>query len=225
MVVEMRNRAVSPERFQAKDALAMRFVILLACGAMAACTTGNVSVPTQTVLYQAPAPSASSSGGGDFVSTIEGALAADGTTAATGLQTTAVAGVGPAPTPTPLDADTLNLTLYTIEQQKIDARIAQQELDAARSQLVVVQPTSVPQGVAGVNIALYANQTTNAVGERVYGRSGVGFASGCRGYRTADDAQRAFLAAGGPASDPRGLDPDGDGFACDWDPTPYRELL
>jgi hypothetical protein len=223
MVVELRNRGANPDRFQAKDALGMRLMILLACGAMAACTTADVTVPTETVLYQAPAPSASSSGGGDFVSTIEGALAADGTTAATGLQTAGVA--GPAPTATPLDADTLNLTLYTIEQQKIDARIAQQELDAARSQLVVVQPTSVPQGVAGVNIALYANQTTNAVGERVYGRSGVGFASGCRGYRTADDAQRAFLAAGGPAADPRGLDPDGDGFACDWDPKPYRELL
>jgi hypothetical protein len=29
------------------------------------------------------------------------------------------------------------------------------------------------------------------------------------------------LARGGPDKDPRGLDPDGDGFACGWDPAPF----
>jgi hypothetical protein len=31
--------------------------------------------------------------------------------------------------------------------------------------------------------------------------------------------------AGGPRRDPLGLDPDGDGFACAWDPTPFRTAL
>ena len=38
------------------------------------------------------------------------------------------------------------------------------------------------------------------------------------------DAQRAFLAAGGPDQDRLGLDPDGDGFVCGWSPLPYRSL-
>jgi hypothetical protein len=185
---------------------------MLVCGALAACTTGHVTVPTDPVLRQVPPPSASSAGGGgEFAARIEGALAEPGAAAA--------------PSATPLDADTLNLTLYTIEQQKIDARIAEQELAEARSQLVIVQPGAVPQGVAGVNIALFAQQSTNAVGERIYPRGfGVRGAGACGRFATADEAQRAFLAAGGPASDPRGLDPDGDGFACSWDPTPYRQL-
>lgn len=200
---------------------------ILACGALAGCTTGDIYVPSDPILQEVPAPgpyssggvspSASSSGGTDFAATIESALATEN----------GVANLGPAPSAsgTPLDADTLNLTLYTIEQQKIDARIAQEELDRARSQLVVVEPEAVPRTVEGVNIALYAQRTTNAVGEPVYGRSVVGrVRSGCARYASADEAQRAFLASGGPTRDALRLDPDGDGFACAWDPRPYRQL-
>jgi hypothetical protein len=194
----------------------MRLTAILLAGALSAgCTSGDITVPSDPVLQQVtPSPGAVSAGGDAFAATIEGALAEPGS----------------APLPqqgTPLDADTLNLTLYTIEQQKIDARIAERELAEARSRLVVVQPnpSSVPRGVEGVNIALFAQQTTNAVGERIYPRNlGLRGAGACGRFRTADEAQRAFLAAGGPAADPRGLDPDGDGFACSWDPAPYRQL-
>lgn len=207
----------------------MRLTMIAACAALAACTTGDISVPTDPVLQQvtpsasvapmqmtAPA-TASSSSSAEFEATIENALGGPGVVEP---------GRPPVnPDGTPLDDDTLNLTLYTIEQQKIDARLAQQQLDAARSQLVVVQPTAVPRAAAGVNIALFAQQTTNAVGERVHVRSVLSSVrSGCGRYRSADDAQRAFLAAGGPAQDPQRLDSDGDGFACDWDPTPFRQL-
>lgn len=203
----------------------MRLIALLAFGALAACTSGDVIVPDDPILLQVQptttplgaAPSASSSGG-DFTSTIENALGGPGVVNP---------GAPPvSPSGTPLDADTLNLTLYTIEQQKIDARIAEQQLAEARSQLVIVQPTGVPQQpAAGVNIALYAQQSGNAVGERVYRRSATAAIGGsCGRYGTSDEAQRAFLSAGGPRQDPRNLDPDGDGFACRWDPTPYRQL-
>ena len=43
-------------------------------------------------------------------------------------------------------------------------------------------------------------------------------------FKTKDDAQREFLKSGGPYSDKSNLDPDGDGFACDWDPEVYRGL-
>jgi hypothetical protein len=116
---------------------------------------------------------------------------------------------------------------WTLDQQKIDAAVAQQQLDAARSQLVVVQPGTLPNRTDGVNVALYAAQSTNAVGQRVYDRgvgtrvAGVG---SCGRYRNPDEAQRAVLAAGGPQTDRYGLDPDGDGFACSFDPGPYRAL-
>lgn len=45
----------------------------------------------------------------------------------------------------------------------------------------------------------------------------------CAGYASPAIAQTAFLAAGGPILDPRGIDPDGDGFVCGWDPRPYRQ--
>ena len=38
-----------------------------------------------------------------------------------------------------------------------------------------------------------------------------------------DLAQIEFLERGGPARDRLGLDPDGDGYACAWDPTPFRK--
>ncbi|HRW15606.1 MAG: hypothetical protein KDJ78_11720 [Rhodobacteraceae bacterium] len=195
----------------------MRIPALVVVGALAACTS-SVTVPSDTVLYEVPpAGTVSTAGGGgdNFTATIESSLA-EGSTGAT------------APLPqagTPLDDDRLNLMEYTLEQQKIDAAIAERDLQAARSKLVVVPTTSVPSEVQGVNIALYAQQTTNAVGERRYDRRvGARLSSSCGRYRTPDEAQRAFLAAGGPQTDSLGLDPDGDGFACKWDPTPYRQL-
>lgn len=38
----------------------------------------------------------------------------------------------------------------------------------------------------------------------------------CGDFSSAGAAQAFFLANGGPASDPHGLDRDGDGYACDW---------
>ena len=35
-------------------------------------------------------------------------------------------------------------------------------------------------------------------------------------------AQAEFLRRGGPDRDPKALDPDGDGFACSWDPRPFQ---
>ncbi len=193
----------------------MRMIALLGACGLAACTSGDVTVPRDPILREMPPPSAPSSGGRDFTRTIENALGGEG-----------IANPGMPPrSGTPLDADVLNLTLYTIEQQKVDASIAERQLAEARSQLVIVQPSSVPQPAGGVNIALYAQQTSNAVGERRYRRNvGAAITSNCRRYATADEAQRAFLAGGGPQRDTLNLDPDGDGFACGWDPTPYRRL-
>ncbi len=159
----------------------MRIPALVIIGALAACTS-SVTVPNDTVLYEVPpAGTASTAGGADsFTATIESSLAEGGNTATAPLPQSG----------TPLDDDRLNLMEFTLEQQKIDAAVAERDLAEARSRLVVVPPTSVPSEVQGVNIALYAQQTTNAVGERRYDRRGAGrLSSSCGRYRS--DRRRA----------------------------------
>ncbi len=73
----------------------------------------------------------------------------------------------------------------------------------------------------------YALSTQHAVGTKAYSRMGLTTKSrhqkACAKYSTSSDAQTAFLSKGGPKKDRLGLDPDGDGYACGWDPTPYRQ--
>jgi hypothetical protein len=96
-----------------------------------------------------------------------------------------------------------------------------------RAQYTVVQPTALPTrtGPSGPNIVEFALATTHAPGTPVYRRSGLGLGTPmakCGRYPSADLAQEAFLRNGGPDRDREGLDPDGDGFACGWDPRPFR---
>jgi hypothetical protein len=99
----------------------------------------------------------------------------------------------------------------------------------------VVQPgETVPAATAPAardsnrrNAALvqYALAVRHQPGEPVYSRaygSVQQAQKACAAYRTPDDAQLAFLAAGGPQQDTLGVDPDGDGFACGWNPAPFR---
>lgn len=92
----------------------------------------------------------------------------------------------------------------------------------------VIQPTAIPEraGNSGPNIIEYAINAPNAKGQEYYSRfvwSGQGrFERNCASYISPDEAQRDFLSRGGPDRDPRGIDPDGDGFACGWDPAPFR---
>ena len=97
-----------------------------------------------------------------------------------------------------------------------------------RAQYQVVQPTNVPSrtGAGGPNIVAYALETSHPVGTQMYKRSPLSTAAratrNCAKYPSPDLAQQAFLAAGGPENDRLGVDPDGDGFACSWDPAPFR---
>lgn len=83
----------------------------------------------------------------------------------------------------------------------------------------------VVSGNGGPNLAAYALSATNAPGQSVYSRGGfhlTSSASACKKYVSPDIAQMAFLQKGGPQKDPLNLDPDGDGFACGWDPRPFQ---
>lgn len=107
------------------------------------------------------------------------------------------------------------------------------ESDAARrarnaANYEVVGATAVPSrdGTEGPNIVDFAVNAPNAKGQEWYSRSRLSgqsrFQRNCAKYRSPDEAQRDFLASGGPERDRQGIDPDGDGFACGWDPAPFR---
>lgn len=98
---------------------------------------------------------------------------------------------------------------------------------------VAVTPIPVaPVAVVRAAPALqeYARVNMQAPGTRVYARP-VGYGAvnanpqACAAYPDPTAAQTAFLAQGGPAVDPLGLDPDGDGFVCGWNPAPYRSAV
>lgn len=107
------------------------------------------------------------------------------------------------------------------------------EDDAARraqnkANYTVITPTAVPQrtGADGPNIVAYALETKHAPGTKMYSRLKIGgvsrYEKACARYGSDEAAQLAFLEKGGPKNDRLGVDPDGDGYACKWDPSPFR---
>ena len=99
-----------------------------------------------------------------------------------------------------------------------------------RAEYVVVQPGALPvrPGDTGPNIVEFALATKHAPGVQMYKRSGLSVRnanSACAKYSSPDQAQQDFLSKGGPERDRGGVDPDGDGFACSWDPRPFRTAL
>jgi hypothetical protein len=109
----------------------------------------------------------------------------------------------------------------TIESDK--ARI-----ERNRAQYENIAPAALPTRPAntGPNIVEFALSTSHAPGTSVYRRSGGGSSDrACGKFASADIAQQAFLERGGPDRDRLGVDPDGDGFACGWDPRPFRTAL
>jgi hypothetical protein len=121
------------------------------------------------------------------------------------------------------------------DENNFDAVASRQsiESDAARiaanrQQYQVVQPTALPSrtGNRRPNVVEYALQTRHPKGTKVHRRLRIGSARryqrNCAEYGSPDEAQIDFLARGGPKRDRRGLDPDGDGYACAWDPGPFR---
>ena len=123
------------------------------------------------------------------------------------------------------------------DEQDFDAVAAREtiesdreRLQAQREQYRVIAPQPLPQrtGPTGPDIVAYALATTNLPGQAIYPRSTIrlmSYEQACARHPSPDRAQAAFLRDGGPRRDPQGLDPDGDGFACGWDPAPFRAAL
>lgn len=121
------------------------------------------------------------------------------------------------------------------DEQNFDAVASRESIESDADRLArnrqtyqVAAVEAVPEnpGSTGPNIVAYALATTNPVGTALYERRGSfdesKYRRACAEFGSADQAQIAFLDGGGPKRDRKGLDPDGDGFACFWNPVPFR---
>ncbi len=112
----------------------------------------------------------------------------------------------------------------TIESDK-------ERIDRNKAQYQVDQPTALPQRTdagGAATIVQYALATSHPVGTQMHKRSSLRMknpSAACAKYASDEQAQEDFLAAGGPERDRKGLDADGDGYACDWNPAPFRAAL
>ncbi len=109
--------------------------------------------------------------------------------------------------------------------------VTESNAQVANAATVAPQPSAPAASApaASSDIGKYAVANTHPVGTKKYARGGflsrLMKTNKCDSYSSPNAAQSAFLAQGGPENDPLGLDPDGDGYACAWDPAPYRRAV
>lgn len=136
--------------------------------------------------------------------------------------------------PPPARADSAGISDEN-DFDSVDSRRTRQDdaalIAANRAQYQQINPTAVPlrSGGAKGGIVAYALSTSHPVGTKVHRRSGLNaqtrYVRNCGKYPSPDLAQSEFLAKGGPERDRLGLDPDGDGYACSWNPAPFRKAV
>ncbi len=129
-------------------------------------------------------------------------------------------------------ADTDNPSIS--DEQDFEAVSARETIESdaeriARQQeaFIEIEPEDLPSRPSntGPNIVEFALSTSHPVGSQQYRRGSTSerrFERACGEYSSADQAQLDFLNSGGPERDRKGVDPDGDGYACDWNPAPFR---
>lgn len=143
--------------------------------------------------------------------------------------TSQVALAEPQPTAQAQGSGVSEQDFQTIFARQQAAGTAAAAASARPSQLEPVAAQPLPERPADLpNIVAYALSTQNRVGEAIYRRPAVNLQNHSRncGQFVSDDlAQEEFLRRGGPQRDPLNLDPDGDGFACWWDPEPFRRAV
>jgi hypothetical protein len=114
----------------------------------------------------------------------------------------------------------------TVQTVESDA----ERIAANRAKYIVMDVQALPMRTDKLpNVVEYAIRTKNLMGVQLYRRFGTELKTlsfgGCEKYSSTDAAQKAFLSRGGPERDVLGLDPDGDGFACHWDPRPFQAAV
>ncbi|WP_299671957.1 excalibur calcium-binding domain-containing protein [uncultured Roseobacter sp.] len=90
-------------------------------------------------------------------------------------------------------------------------------------QLAFVEAELASRGQTSSGRSYIGQRTASAFGKALYARGNAAATSAdlanCSDFGSSWQAQRFFLDAGGPLSDPHDLDRDGDGLACEWGTT------
>jgi hypothetical protein len=206
-------------------------LVLAACsppvpdsGAIVSATPARAGATASALPPAAPVAATSLDDSGGAIAAETSAMLGLNSAPTTGAPLSALAPDAAAAAPVGL-SDEQNFAAVS-ERESIESDAAR--IEANRAQYVAIQPTELPPRPdgSGASIVAFALATTNDPGQSLYSRSGIAAASrferACAKYGSPDRAQEAFLDAGGPERDRYGMDPDGDGFACSWDPRPFR---
>lgn len=183
-------------------------------------TTPQVGAPTS--VYAQPLPTGAGSSDDIAAETAAALAAANGNSGQAPLQ------ASPS-NPSPQNqAGISNENDFAAVSERQSIASDAERIEQNKSQYQVVTPTTLPTRASSSqpNIVEYALSTNNPRGARVYSRSNLNGSSkatrNCAKFASPDLAQMEFLSNGGPQKDRKGLDPDGDGYACSWDPGPFR---
>lgn len=126
----------------------------------------------------------------------------------------------------------------TVSDEQDFASVVQREtiesdskrIKETEEKLVIYEPIEHPEKVGQSDVVSFALNTKHTPGTVLFRRNTAFFnrtkyLERCDAYVDSEAAQQAFLDAGGPEKDDLKLDPDGDGFACSWNPVKYRLVL
>lgn len=135
----------------------------------------------------------------------------------------------------PLDENSNNINEPLSDENDFAAVSSRQTIESDAQRIAinralyqVFEPTELPvrSETDTPNIVAFALKTTNPLKVALYNRGPFSSEKralvNCNKYASPSKAQEVFLSKGGPKRDLFGLDPDGDGYACTWDPTPFR---
>lgn len=203
---------------------------------------GPAPLPAPAATVPNPAPGSTLASDAQDVAAQTRAILGAPPSSTVANDTTIASASAPLPQQTaPVDPSALDLDRDNPEisqEQDFEAVSAERDIEAdaerlraARQQYQLVRPTELQRpDESGPNIFAYAINDARPVGASgTYRRGPLASArraeQRCLQYRSPDIAQEDFLAAGGPERDRLGLDPDGDGNACSWDPAVVRDLV
>lgn len=94
---------------------------------------------------------------------------------------------------------------------------SQQQFTQSALLLAIAEAELAARGQTKTSTTYLGKRSRSGYGKRRYTRSSGGNdIKNCSDFGSAAQAQRFFLAMGGPTSDPNNLDGDGDGLACEW---------
>ena len=115
-----------------------------------------------------------------------------------------------------------------VQRESIESDI--QRIKENEEKLVIYDPIDHPDKEGLSDVVSFALSTKHTPGTVLFRRNTLFFnresyLERCDSFADSEAAQQAFLDAGGPDDDDLNLDPDGDGFACSWNPEKYRLIL